>query len=130
MASRHDLPISPIMSDKFDVLVFGATGFTGKLITRYLSTHPQRSQFSLALGARSPKKLKALVEKLNLSESSVKLVQVDVTKEADVERAVRNTRVVINTVGPYWLRGTPVVRCVSKQFMKQFAFIIYFSFHY
>ena len=106
------------MSDKSDVLVLGATGFTGNLITSYLSTHSQRSQFSLALGARSPKKLKALVQNLNLSESSVKLVQVDVTNEADVERAVRSTRVVINTVGPYWLWGTPVVRCVSQQVYK------------
>ncbi|KAF8808044.1 saccharopine dehydrogenase [Phlegmacium glaucopus] len=102
------------MSDKSDILILGATGFTGKLITGYLSTHPQRSQFSLALGARSPQKLKALVEKLNLSQSSVKLVQVDVTNEAEVERAVRSTRVVINTVGPYWLWGTPVVRSCAR----------------
>ena len=109
------------MSDKSDIFVLGATGFTGNLITRYLSAHPQRSQFSLALGARSPKKLKALVNKLNLSESSVKLVQVDVTDEGDVERAVRSTRVVINTVGPYWLWGTPVVRYVSREFMNYFV---------
>jgi len=112
------------MSDKSDILILGATGFTGKLITSYLSTHPQRSQFSLALGARSPPKLKALVEKLNLS-NSVRLVQVDVTDQADVERAVRSTRVVINTVGPYWLWGTPVVRYVFQQFIKYW--IIYFS---
>lgn len=102
------------MSDKSDILVLGATGFTGSLITGYLSTHPQRSQFSLALGARSPTKIKALVEKLKLSESSVKLVQVDITDEAGVERAVCSTRVVINTVGPYWRWGTPVVRCVYE----------------
>ena len=95
-----------------DILVLGATGFTGNLIASYLSTHPQRSQFSLALGARSPKKLKALVDNLNLLQSSVKLVQVDVNNEGDVERAVRSTRVVINTVGPYWFWGTPVVRYV------------------
>ena len=109
-------PFSTSMSEKSDILLLGATGFTGNLITRYLSVHPQRSQFSLSLGARSPKKLKTLVDKLNLSESSVKLVQVDVTNEEDVERAVRGTRVVINTVGPYWLWGTPVVRYVSREF--------------
>jgi len=113
------------MSDKSDIFVLGATGFTGNLITRYLSAHPQRSQFSLALGARSPKKLKALVDKLNLSESSVKLVQVDVTDEGDVERAVRSTRVVINTVGPYWLWGTPVVRYVSRKILYFVTLFIY-----
>ncbi|KAF8167524.1 Saccharopine dehydrogenase-domain-containing protein [Crassisporium funariophilum] len=102
------------MADKSDLLVLGATGFTGKLITRYLSAHPQRSQFKLAIGARSPKKLRELVEALDLP-ASVGLVQVDVTNDEEVERAVRGTRVVINTVGPYWLWGTPVVRaCVRN----------------
>ena len=109
------------MSDKSDILVLGATGFTGKLITRYLSAHPQRPQFSLALGARSPKKLKTLVNDLNLLESSVKLVQVDVNNEGDVERAVRSTRVVINTVGPYWFWGTPVVRYVFERVYERFC---------
>lgn len=97
------------MSDKSDILLLGATGYTGGLITRYLSAHPQRSQFTLALGARSPQKLNKLVQDLDLPES-VKTVQVDVTKPDEVDAAVKGARVVINTVGPYWLWGTPVVR--------------------
>jgi len=97
------------MAEKTDILVLGATGYTGRLITRYLAAHPQRAQFSLAIGARSTQKLGKLVEDLNLP-SSVQLVQVDVTREYEVEAAVRGTRVVINTVGPYWLWGTAVVR--------------------
>lgn len=100
------------MVDKSDILVLGATGYTGGLVTRYLSTHPQHSQFTLALGARSPQKLKKLVQQLSLP-ASVKVVQVDVTKEDEIETAVKQTRVVINTVGPYWLWGTPVVRYVA-----------------
>ncbi|KDR76288.1 hypothetical protein GALMADRAFT_473621 [Galerina marginata CBS 339.88] len=102
------------MANKSDILVLGATGFTGRLITRYLSAHPQRPKFTLAIGARSPSKLQKLVQDLSLP-SSVKLVQVDVTREEEVEVAVRGARVVINTVGPYWLWGTPVVRsCVRN----------------
>ena len=97
------------MTEKTDILVLGATGYTGKLITRYLVAHPQQAHFTLAIGARSPQKLGKLVEDLNLP-SSVKLVHVDVTQAHEVEAAVRGTRVVINTVGPYWLWGTPVVR--------------------
>ena len=99
------------MADKSDILLLGATGYTGGLITRYLSAHPQRSQFTLALGARSPQKLNKLVEDLDLPKS-VKTVQVDVTKPDEVEAAVKGARVVINIVGPYWLWGTPVVRYV------------------
>ncbi|KAH9485646.1 Putative trans-acting enoyl reductase [Psilocybe cubensis] len=102
------------MNEKTDILLLGATGYTGGLITRYLSVHPQRAHFSLALGARSADKLKKFAQELGLS-GSVKFVQVDVTKEDEVEAAVKSTRVVINTVGPYWLWGTPVVRsCVRN----------------
>lgn len=94
---------------KSDVLVLGATGFTGRLITRYLSVHPQRHGFSLALGARSKDKLQTLFNELSLP-TSVRPVEVDVTRPEDVERAVKGTKVVINTVGPYWRWGTPVVR--------------------
>ena len=91
-----------------DILLLGATGFTGTLITRYLSTHPQRHLFTFAIGARSRSKLDALVQKLDVP-SSVQLVQVDVTDKHQVEEAVKSTRVIINTVGPYWKWGTPVV---------------------
>lgn len=96
-----------------DILILGATGFTGRLITRYLAGHPQRSQFSISIGARSTQKLTTLVKELGLG-SDVRLVQVDVTKYEEVERAVKNVKVVINTVGPYWRWGTPVVRCVGR----------------
>ncbi|KAF9562971.1 hypothetical protein CPC08DRAFT_662407 [Agrocybe pediades] len=101
------------MSDKTDILVLGATGFTGGLITRYLSSHPQREHFTLAVGARSPQKLQKLIQEHSLP-SSVKIVKVDVTKDDEIEAAVRGTRVVINTVGPYWTWGTPVVRACIR----------------
>ncbi|KAJ3573700.1 hypothetical protein NP233_g2257 [Leucocoprinus birnbaumii] len=98
-----------------DILVLGATGFTGRLITRYLSVHPQRSGFKLAVGARSPAKLKAVLGELDLqNDETIGLVQVDVTKPAEVEKAVQSTRVIINTVGPYWRWGTPVVSACAK----------------
>ncbi|PPQ99762.1 hypothetical protein CVT24_009665 [Panaeolus cyanescens] len=102
------------MSEKVDILVLGATGFTGRLITRYLANHPQKAHFTLALGARTASKLKAVVEEYGLQDS-VKLISVDVTNPQDVENAVKQTKVVINTVGPYWSWGTPVVRaCVRN----------------
>jgi short subunit dehydrogenase-like uncharacterized protein len=103
------------MSPPTDLLVLGATGFTGRLIIRYLSQHPLRGAFTFAIGARSPTKVKALLQDLGLvHDSSIPIVQVDVTNKAEVENAVKNTRVVINTVGPYWRWGTPVVAACAK----------------
>ena len=44
------------------------------------------------------------------NDGRVQLVEVDVTRYETVEAAVRDTKVVINTVGPFWLWGTSVVR--------------------
>jgi short subunit dehydrogenase-like uncharacterized protein len=103
------------MSAQTDLLILGATGHTGRLITRYLSAHPQRSAFRFAVGARSPAKLQTLLEELNLqNDADICIVQVDVTKTSEVEKAVKSTRVVINTVGPFWKWGTPVVAACAK----------------
>ncbi|KAF5317401.1 hypothetical protein D9611_003935 [Ephemerocybe angulata] len=98
-----------------DILVLGATGFTGRLITRYLTSHRQKSLFRLALGARSEDKLKKLVEDEKVAEKVDELVTVDVSNFESLERAVKKTRIIINTVGPFWLFGTPVVAaCVRN----------------
>ncbi|KAI0665833.1 hypothetical protein C8Q78DRAFT_1111518 [Trametes maxima] len=95
-----------------DILVLGATGFTGRLITCYLHNHPQRASFSLAIGVRSKAKGEALKQSLGLDDS-VKLVQLDVTRYDQIEAAVKDSKVVINTVGPYWRWGTDVVRACA-----------------
>ncbi|KIJ66143.1 hypothetical protein HYDPIDRAFT_110317 [Hydnomerulius pinastri MD-312] len=96
-----------------DVLLLGATGYTGRLIARYLATHPQRTSFTFGLAARSDSKLKALVHENSDLLIDVPLFVVDVTNSDDIDKAVQQTRVVINTVGPYWRWGTPVVQaCV------------------
>jgi len=95
-----------------DIVVLGATGFTGRLITRYLAAHPQFKQglFSFSIAARSQSKLHTLVQELSLSPS-INTIQIDVTDDIEVEKVVKGARVVINTVGPYWVWGSPVVRC-------------------
>ncbi|KAK7472278.1 hypothetical protein VKT23_000398 [Stygiomarasmius scandens] len=100
---------------QYDLLVLGATGVTGRQATRYLASHPefQSSSFTLAIAARSQKKLDALVQEYSLPSSIQKLV-VDVTNFEQVEQVVKNAKVVLNTVGPYYRWGTPVVRACAR----------------
>lgn len=97
-----------------DVLVLGATGFTGRLTARYLSTHPDflDRKFTFALGGRSPQKLAKVAAELGVDETAVPHVHVDVLDSAQVTQAVQGARVVINAVGPYWRWGKLVVKCV------------------
>ena len=101
-------------STQTDIIVLGATGFTGQYITRYLAAHPQFKQghFSFSIAARSQSKLHTLVQQLSLPPT-INAIQVDITDDADLEKLVRGTRVIINAVGPFWLWGSPVVRCVA-----------------
>ncbi|KAJ2931520.1 hypothetical protein H1R20_g5585, partial [Candolleomyces eurysporus] len=99
---------------KNDILVLGATGFMGRIITRYLCEHSQKQAFTLALGARSPDKLDQMVKELGVKDKVDELVKVDVGSPESVEKAVKGARVVINVVGPYWTWGTPVVAACAK----------------
>ncbi|KAJ7285899.1 Saccharopine dehydrogenase-domain-containing protein [Mycena rebaudengoi] len=100
-------------NSKPDVLLLGATGFTGRLIAQYLGNHRESASFNLSLAARSKSRLENLASELELS-SAVKLVVLDVTRPEQIEAAVKDVTVVINTVGPYWTWGTPVVHaCVQ-----------------
>lgn len=96
-----------------DILLLGATGYTGRLITRYLATHPQRGTFTFGIAARSEQKFETLRDELGDALLHVPTFVVDVANFDDIERAVQQARVVINAVGPYWRWGTSVVRaCV------------------
>ncbi|KAH9846480.1 Saccharopine dehydrogenase-domain-containing protein [Lenzites betulinus] len=95
-----------------DILILGATGLTGQRIIQYLASHPQRTSFSLAIGVRSQSQDASLRKSLGLDES-VQVLQLDVADYAQVEAAVRNAKVVINAVAPYWLSGTNVVRACT-----------------
>ncbi|KAL1735087.1 Saccharopine dehydrogenase-domain-containing protein [Schizophyllum commune] len=99
----------------YDILVLGATGYTGRLIVRYLYAHQQyRTSFTLAIAGRSQAKLDALIKEEKLDDS-VQVLTVDVLKPDEIDRAVKHAKVVINTVGPFAKWGTPVVRsCVEN----------------
>lgn len=96
--------------------VLNFSGYTGRLISRYLALHPQREAFTFGLAARSEQKLKALVDELKDAGSRIPTFVTDVSSTDSINRAVQQARVVINTVGPYWRWGTPVVRaCVRHR---------------
>lgn len=83
-------------------------GFTGKLITRTLHAHRERGSFTFAIAGRSKAKLVELAASLELP-ASVQIFTVDVTNVDEVDEVVQKTKVVINTVGPYFKWSKPVV---------------------
>ena len=95
----------------YDVVLFGATGFTGQLTAEYLARHAPRDA-RWALAGRNQDKLKAVRDRLaQLDPALANLPLLEAyADDADSLRAVAEaTRVVITTVGPYVLYGGPLV---------------------
>src|SRR6476469_8258767 len=89
----------------YDIVLFGATGFTGALTAEYLARHaPEGLRWALA--GRNRAKLDALSERLGID---VPLLHADVGDEASLRSVAESARVVITTVGPYVAYGEPLV---------------------
>lgn len=90
----------------FDIILIGATGFTGHRAAQYLHDHaPDTIRWGVA--ARNPKKLSALATELEIS--SDRTFTVDTTNKEQVESVVQKTRIIITTAGPFSLYGEEVI---------------------
>jgi short subunit dehydrogenase-like uncharacterized protein len=100
-------------SRRFDVVVWGATGFTGKLVAEYLAkAYP--SGLAWALAGRSKDKLEAVRATLGDAGRGIPILIADAADRASLDAVVHSTRVVLTTVGPYGLYGKPLVAaCVD-----------------
>ena len=103
---------APSAADRpHDVVLFGATGFTGELTARYLAAHAP-SGTRVALAGRSREKLAALRDRLAdevPAAAQMPLLQADVDDPSSVREIAEGARVVATTVGPYINHGDPLV---------------------
>lgn len=96
-----------------DILLIGATGYTGGLIARYLATHRERCSFSFAIAGRSKTKLDKAFSDLSLSDIHVFLV--DLSDDDSIQTLLReaNPKVILTTAGPYMKCGKPLARACA-----------------
>jgi short subunit dehydrogenase-like uncharacterized protein len=101
------------VAHKYDIVLLGATGYTGQLTAEYLVAH---SDASIAIAGRSLKKLNALKRHLSKqTEKEIGVIKVDVSDQASLNRAAKQTKVLVTTVGPFIHSGEPVVRaCIQE----------------
>lgn len=91
---------------EFDLIVFGATGFTGRLVAEYLHLSGAAGA-RWAIAGRSLDRLAKVRDELHLPPS-IALLKADAADVAALKALVRRTQVVITTVGPYQLHGEPL----------------------
>jgi short subunit dehydrogenase-like uncharacterized protein len=115
------------MSKRFDVIVYGATGFTGSLVARYLAAEPESalanpSALKWAVAARSEAKLAQVKEQLKAKLpdvapeliDAIPVVVADSGDEQSLVQMVQQTKVVVSLVGPYKLYGELLVKACAE----------------
>ncbi len=100
----------------FDVLIWGATGFTGRLLAAYLARTAPGLRW--ALGGRSASKLEAVRAELSRAHpaaAALPLIVADAADPGSLARLVAQSRVVCSTVGPFAKHGHPLVAACVEQ---------------
>jgi short subunit dehydrogenase-like uncharacterized protein len=96
-------------SAKFDIVVYGATGFTGQLVAEYLAAHYKGDEaLKWAMAGRSLDKLKSVRDAIGAS-ADTPLIVADASDAASLKAMVAQTKSVITTVGPYLLYGNELI---------------------
>jgi short subunit dehydrogenase-like uncharacterized protein len=99
---------------EFDLVIFGATSFVGKLVCAYLLKEYTEPNLSWAMAARSEPKLLELKQALGEAASPIPVIVADSMDENSLLAMCGRTAVLISTVGPYALYGDLLLKaCVS-----------------
>ncbi|MBX2848016.1 MAG: saccharopine dehydrogenase NADP-binding domain-containing protein [Acidiferrobacterales bacterium] len=102
------------MSSKFDIIVYGATGFTGRLIAEYLhQSYGNGNTVKWAMAGRSKAKLEEVRDIIG-APADTPLVVADSSDMESMSYLVAQTKLVISTVGPYQLYGANLVEACAN----------------
>lgn len=105
------------MSREYDVVVWGATGFTGKLVVEYIfQTYGLDGDLKWAVAGRNANKLDEVCREV-AGDAAAQIPQVvaDSNDEASLRQMVASTTAVCTTVGPYALYGSLLVRLCAEE---------------
>jgi short subunit dehydrogenase-like uncharacterized protein len=110
------------MADRpYDVVVFGATGFTGGLTAEYLARRATPTRHNpltrWALAGRNRAKLEQTrthLETIEPATADLDLIEADIGDPDSMRRVAESTKVVITTVGPYIRYGEPLVAACAE----------------
>ena len=97
---------------RFDIVLFGATGFTGRITAHYLAVHTATEGFSWAIAGRDKDKLQQLADSVQGSKPEVLVA--DVNDAASLTEMTSQTTVLMNAAGPFNLYGRSVIEsCIQ-----------------
>jgi short subunit dehydrogenase-like uncharacterized protein len=93
----------------YDIVLYGAGGFTGRQTVAYLASHPDAALIRWAIAGRNRTRLEEARARAGPGAKHVDILIADSTEPDSVDAIVSRARVVASTAGPFALYGTPVV---------------------
>jgi len=101
-------------ANQYDVVIYGATGFTGRLVAEYINNqYGNTADLSWAMAGRSQEKLESVRNEMRFPESTPFIVA-NSDDEASMQAMVDAAKVIITTVGPYQKYGSDLVRLCAN----------------
>ena len=103
------------MSDReFDVVIFGASGYTGKLVAEYMQReYGTDKSIKYAIAGRNTQKLLEIKKDLSLNVD-ITILEVDSTDNNSLDKMTASAKCILTTVGPYQLYGSKLVESCAK----------------
>ena len=97
------------MEREYDIIVWGASGFTGRLVVDYMASQPAASNLKWAVAGRNVDKVRAV-----LGDRDIPVVQADSHDDASIHALAQKARVILTTVGPYARYGSSLVAACAE----------------
>lgn len=107
--------MSPGQLRQYELILFGATGYTGKLCAEYIAKNLP-TDLKWAVAGRSSSKLSSLTSQLRSyhQDRAEPKIEVATLSREDLDILTRSTTLLINTIGPYHLYSSPVVEACAR----------------
>ena len=96
---------------KLDLVIWGATGFTGQLVCEYIANSYNSKDLNWTIAGRNEEKLLKLKNRLNIKNS---ILIGNSNDKSSLEKICGKTKVICSTVGPYALYGTNLIHACIK----------------
>ena len=99
-------------SKDFDIIIWGATGFTGRLVAEYIFKNYSSEKLNWAIAGRDKKKLINVRDKI--ADENIPIIIADSLDEMSLTKMTQKTKVICSTVGPYSKYGSLLVKSCIK----------------
>ncbi|XP_015599596.1 saccharopine dehydrogenase-like oxidoreductase [Cephus cinctus] len=102
--------------DRFDLVIFGATGFTGKYTVKEAARLAKEKSISWGVAGRRKEALEAVLKEFAPDFDNIPIIIADVNDEESLKKMTEQAKVIVNCCGPYRFFGEPVVKaCIATR---------------